>query len=128
MGRPPALVEKQRELKRQVRRDELERIPIEGKFGQGKRRFSLARVMCKLAVTSETAITVAFIVMNLERWLQRHFLSSFFASLKRFSALRSVVYSVRTDLIDTCALSELGVLGIATRYRPNFNCPNAVLK
>ena len=42
---------------------------IEGKFGQSKRRFSLARVMAKLASTSETLIMVAFMVMNLEKIL-----------------------------------------------------------
>ena len=70
LGRPPSQPEKQLEAKLQARQDELERIPIEGKFGQGKRRFSLSRIMCKLAKTSETAIIVSFIVMNLEKWLQ----------------------------------------------------------
>lgn len=70
LGRPPSEPEKQREVMLQARQDELDRIPIEGKFGQGKRRFSLARIMCKLAKTSETAIMVAFLVMNLEKWLK----------------------------------------------------------
>ena len=69
LGRPPAQSEKQKEVKLQARQDELDRIPIEGKFGQGKRRFSLSKIMCKLAKTSETAIAVAFLVMNLEKWL-----------------------------------------------------------
>ena len=51
------------------RQDELDRIPIEGKFGQGKRRFSLDRIMAKLAETSEAVIMVSFIVMNLEKIL-----------------------------------------------------------
>ena len=55
--------------KQQHHQDEIDRIAIEGKFGQGKRRFSLARVMAKLAGTSETVIMVAFIVMNLEKIL-----------------------------------------------------------
>ena len=55
--------------KQQHRQDEIDRIAIEGKFGQGKRRFSLARVMAKLAGTSETVIMVAFMVMNLEKIL-----------------------------------------------------------
>lgn len=55
--------------KQQFRQDEIDRIAIEGKFGQGKRRFSLARVMAKLAGTSETVIMVAFMVMNLEKIL-----------------------------------------------------------
>jgi len=33
---------------KQVRQDELDRIPIEGKFGQGKRRFCLSKIMSKL--------------------------------------------------------------------------------
>jgi len=70
LGRPPAKSEKRREMKQQAYQDELDRIPIEGKFGQAKRRFSLARVMCKLSMTSETAIMVAFLVMNLEKWLK----------------------------------------------------------
>ena len=56
-------------LRRLVRQDEIDRIAIEGKFGQGKRRFSLARVMAKLAITSEAVVMVSFLVMNLEKIL-----------------------------------------------------------
>ena len=49
--------------------DVIDRIAVEGKFGQGKRRFSLALIMTKLAQTSEVAIMVSFIVMNLEKIL-----------------------------------------------------------
>jgi len=48
-----------------ARQDEIDRIPIEGKFGQAK--FSLSRIMCKLAQTSETVIAVIFLEMNLEK-------------------------------------------------------------
>jgi hypothetical protein len=68
MGRPPKEVDPER--KRQARQDESDRILIEGKFGQGKRRFSLSKIMCKLARTSETAIGIVFLVMNIERWLK----------------------------------------------------------
>lgn len=47
------------------------RNQIEGKFGQGKRRFGLARVMAKLASTAETTIAITFLVMNLERLLRQ---------------------------------------------------------
>ena len=53
-----------------ARQDELDRIPVEGKFGQGKRRFSLARIMTKLAGTSATVITLNILVMNLEKLLK----------------------------------------------------------
>ena len=57
----------------------MDRIPIEGKFGQAKRRFSLSKIMCKLAQTSETAIAVAFIVLNIEKWLKANLFCLFFS-------------------------------------------------
>ena len=69
LGKP---IEEAEELKAQRKlqhQDELDRIAVEGKFGQGKRRFSLARVMTKLAQTSEVSIMISFIVMNLEKIL-----------------------------------------------------------
>ena len=49
-----------------ARQDERDRIPIEGKFRQSKRRFSLGRVMTKLALTSQCSIALTFLVINLE--------------------------------------------------------------
>lgn len=51
--------------------DATARMAIEGKFGQGKRRFGLGRLMAKLAITSEVMIQVSFLVMNLEHLLTR---------------------------------------------------------
>ncbi len=61
------------ETKKQAVEDERIRNWIEGKFGQGKRRFSLNRVMAKLKNTSQTAIAITFLVMNLSTWLRRVF-------------------------------------------------------
>lgn len=73
LGRPKQLTELNKKelkaIKRQQRQDEIDRISVEGKFGQGKRRFTLARIMAKLAETSEAVIMVSFIVMNLEKIL-----------------------------------------------------------
>jgi len=73
LGRPTQVTEANadqlKQEKRQYRQDESDRNAIEGKFGQGKRRFSLSRVMAKLAKTSEVAIMVSFMVMNLEKIL-----------------------------------------------------------
>ncbi len=55
--------------KKQAREDEAIRNQVEGKFGQGKRRFGLGRVMAKLASTSAAQISLTFLVMNLERAL-----------------------------------------------------------
>lgn len=69
LGRPREESELLKEQKKLQHQDEVDRIAIEGKFGQGKRRFSLARVMTKLAQTSEVSIMISFIVMNLEKIL-----------------------------------------------------------
>lgn len=71
LGRPKKETEQNsNELKQEKalhRQDEVYRIEIEGKFGQGKRRFGLSRIMAKLAKTSETMIMLSFMVMNLEK-------------------------------------------------------------
>lgn len=86
LGRPPKMTpENANRLKGEIalaRQDELDRIPIEGKFGQAKRRYGISRVMTKLASTSETAIALCFLVMNLERWLTAIFLCLFFKEQK----------------------------------------------
>ncbi|QEG36307.1 hypothetical protein Pr1d_36190 [Bythopirellula goksoeyrii] len=53
--------------KRQAAADEAIRNQVEGKFGQGKRRFGLGRIMAKLASTSAAQIALSFLAMNLER-------------------------------------------------------------
>jgi transposase, IS5 family len=79
LGRPPIVVD--REKKKQAQLDERFRSRIEGKFGEAKRRFSLGRVMTKLSKTSQTAIAITFLVMNLSRLL-RQFFAFFCGSLK----------------------------------------------
>jgi IS5 family transposase len=69
LGRPTCESEQLKAQRKLQHQDEIDRIAVEGKFGQGKRRFSLARIMTKLAQTSEVSIVVSFIVMNLEKIL-----------------------------------------------------------
>jgi hypothetical protein len=69
LGKPTEEAEVLKAQRKLQHQDEIDRIAVEGKFGQGKRRFSLARVMTKLAQTSEVSIVVSFIVMNLEKIL-----------------------------------------------------------
>lgn len=75
LGRPPVNIST--ETKKQALEDEKIRNSIEGKFGQGKRGFSLNRIMAKLAHTSETAIAITFLVMNLSVILREIFCSIF---------------------------------------------------
>ena len=73
LGRPPQHV--LAEEKKQAVADEAIRNCVEGKFGQGKRRFGLGRIMAKLASTSAAQISLSFLVMNLELALKRFFFS-----------------------------------------------------
>jgi transposase, IS5 family len=68
LGRPPQNISKSD--KKQAQLDERVRNCIEGKFGEGKRRF---RVMTKLADTSKTAIAISFLAMNLSTLLRQFF-------------------------------------------------------
>ncbi|HEY9298651.1 MAG TPA: IS5 family transposase [Phormidium sp.] len=75
LGRPAVNIST--ETKKQALDDEKIRNSIEGKFGQGKRGFGLNRIMTKLAHTSETAIAITFLVMNLSVILRQIFWSNF---------------------------------------------------
>lgn len=86
LGRPPKNVSK--ELQKQAREDEIIRNRIEGKFGEGKRRYGLNRIMTKLPQTSATVIAMSFLVMNLS-YLYRQVLLLFlclFSEIKCFLA------------------------------------------
>lgn len=69
LGRPKKETEENREelkrLKAQRRQEYRERIPIEGKFGQGKNGYRLNYIRAKRADTSSAWINSIFLVMNL---------------------------------------------------------------
>jgi hypothetical protein len=67
LGRPRELTP---EEKKRQRQDEKDRIPIEGKFGNAKRKGTLQRIMAKLAVTSRTVVTIGLMVLNLDAILR----------------------------------------------------------
>ena len=69
LGRPKKVTDANREelkrLKAQRREEYLQRIPIEGKFGQGKNGYRLNYIRAKRADTSLAWINSIFLVMNL---------------------------------------------------------------
>ena len=69
LGRPKKVTEENREelkqLKTQRREEYRQRIPIEGKFGQGKNGYRLNYIRAKRADTSSAWINSIFLVMNL---------------------------------------------------------------
>ncbi|WP_233130368.1 IS5 family transposase [Synechococcus sp. 1G10] len=70
LGRPKSDPELVAEEKRQFLDDQRQRNAVEGKIGQGKRRFGLGLIREKLAATQGTAIALAVLVMNLEKLLE----------------------------------------------------------
>jgi len=52
-------------LLNKAREDEKIRSRIEGKFGEGKRRYGLNLIRTKLRETSENKVAIAILVMNL---------------------------------------------------------------
>jgi transposase, IS5 family len=73
LGRPKKDEKEQAASRKQTLEDIGVRNQIEGKFGQGKRRFSLGLIKSKLAETAETSIAITFLVMNLELLLRPFF-------------------------------------------------------
>ena len=69
LGRPKKVTDANRETlkqqKAQRREEYLQRIPIEGKFGQGKNGYRLSYIRAKRADTSVAWINSIFLVMNL---------------------------------------------------------------
>lgn len=66
LGRPPKRTAAQwRAIQRERSADARARIPIEGKFGQGKGAYGLDRIPARRADTSEAWVRAIFLVMNL---------------------------------------------------------------
>ena len=66
LGRPPKMTSAEDTInRRQRKQDYRERIPIEGKFGQGKNGYDLNYIRARTAKTSEAWIRSIFLVMNL---------------------------------------------------------------
>jgi hypothetical protein len=97
LGRPRKETEENKtELRkeRQRRKQEYrERIPIEGKFGQGKNGYRLNYIRAKLQSTSESWISSIFFVMNIVKLtsekINSFFYSAVFPSKIRFKELFS---------------------------------------
>ena len=99
LGRPKNDPELLAEAKRQFAYDQRQRNAVEGKSGQGKRRFGLGLIREKLAVTQGSAIAMTMLVMNLEKLLQLLFVLLAFwleimASLHRALRSRNVPQSM----------------------------------
>jgi hypothetical protein len=67
LGRPSSDAEKTREARKQELQDANDRIPIEGKFGNVKRKYGLDRIFAKKDNTSECEIAAGILILNLDK-------------------------------------------------------------
>ena len=83
--------------------DSRDRIPIEGKFGQGKNGYRLNHIRARLQKTSEAWINCIFLVMNLMVLLRELYemivRPSFFAV---FFRLNELILDLRRELYKFC--------------------------
>ena len=94
LGRPKSDPELLAEEKRQFLDDQKQRNAVEGKIGQGKRRFGLGLIREKLAVTQGSTIALNVLVMNLEKLLELLFV--FFTALLCLLLVKEGGRSIRT--------------------------------
>jgi IS5 family transposase len=85
LGRPPKLTEEEAKQARiKCKAQAGIRNGIEGKFGEGKRKYDLDLVKAKTMRTSESWIAAVFFVMNLARWQRMSSFLSLFRWLVNF--------------------------------------------
>jgi hypothetical protein len=75
LGRPRMLTDDQRKKVRERKRLNRQRSKVEGKFGEGKRRYDLGCVKTRHPKTSESWIAAAIFAMNIAQYLRVIFLS-----------------------------------------------------
>jgi len=119
LGRPKkvteANLEEIRQQKRQRRMDERSRIPIEGKFGQGKNGYHLNQIRARLASTSEAWVRSIFLVMNLAALLR--FLLPQFRIRRDNSMMRRVTEGIRKFMV-----ARFRQMVIAMQTKPAMLC------
>jgi hypothetical protein len=94
LGRPPKDLALYREQCRQERAESSQRNAIECTFGVGKRRYSLGHITMKLQHTSEVAIHLVFLSMNLQKRLRSLLRTFFYRGLSRYSCSLSFFVSL----------------------------------
>ncbi len=112
LGRPKKVTQANRDelkrLKAQRREEYLQRIPIEGKFGQGRNGYRLNYVRAKRADTSSAWINSIFLVMNL-LILLRVF----------FTLCKKAVAEALLPRLRTAVLSSANSAGRRQHFLPN---------
>jgi len=109
LGRPKKVTDENKaeisQIKRQQREDERTRIPVEGKFGQGKNGYRLNQIRARLASTSEAWVRSIFLVMNLIALLRFLLPASQIAG--GYAMLQSMQESLRHLMLAWCCLNPI---------------------
>lgn len=82
---------------KQTHQDLIDRVPIEGKIGEAKRRYSLGLVMTKLASTSKTNVAITIIAMNRIKLLRQGSSSLFFRVLAGLNLLAETILKAQLE-------------------------------
>ena len=101
--------EELKRLKAQRREEYLQRIPIEGKFGQGKNGYRLNYIRAKQADTSSAWINSIFLVMNLLILLKVFFAPWIKAVRQPLSRIWTSVWALRSYRFPGLCLRMPGV-------------------
>jgi IS5 family transposase len=88
----PPSKEDQRGSKRLEKSDASERNAVEGKFGECKRRYGLGLIRARLQDTSETVISLQFLIMNLEQKLRVLFCRFLWKLFGRFATRKIEIW------------------------------------
>lgn len=104
LGRPPLDAKVRTENRKQQRQDEVDRIPVEGRFGVAKRRYCLSRIMRRLKGTSESAITMVFLVMNLDKILRDLLLRVFLGRWREARVTLRILCSIMATRVNAWAV------------------------
>ena len=94
-GPPLGRKKKDNNLKKQIKRDAVERIEVERKFGLAKRRYCMNLIMKKLPKTAFTAVALTILTMNLDKILKGILLCLFFYTAK----IRCMLENIKSRII-----------------------------
>lgn len=95
LGRPKQLTNELTARLKEKKKKRRERVKVEGKFGEGKRKYQLDLVMAKRSDTSLSWIGSVFFVMNIAYLLRVIFLSFF---EKAYFYIRIMIQSVNGEI------------------------------
>jgi hypothetical protein len=95
LGRPKQLTGELKAHLKEKKKKRRERVKVEGKFGEGKRKYQLDLVMAKRSDTSLSWIGSVFFVMNIAYLLRVIFLSFF---EKAYFYIRIMIQSVNGEI------------------------------